>query len=87
LGGRNLLSSWGSYGHDAQHTGVADVRSQPLWGIHWRAPVDLFPQYVGNDLFIHYGSPLVTAANTVIVPVKTGSGWTAPRWRRSPGWP
>jgi hypothetical protein len=70
---RNLLSSWTTHGHDAQHTGVSDVQSQPLWGVQWQAPVDLMPQYDGNDLLIHYGSPLVTPANTVIFPVKTGA--------------
>jgi hypothetical protein len=64
---------WGGYGHDAQHDAVAPVTSQPLNRIVWQTPVDLNPQYFGNELFIHYGSPSITRSNTVIVPVKTGA--------------
>jgi hypothetical protein len=64
---------WTSYAGNPQHTATSTVASQSLDLIHWQTPVDLNPQYSGNDLLIHYGSPLVTAANTVIVPVKTGA--------------
>jgi len=64
---------WPSHSHDAQHTGISAIKSQPLDAIHWQMPVDLNPQVVFGDLFIHYGSPLVTPKNTVIVPVKTGA--------------
>lgn len=63
--------AWPTHSHDEQHTGVSSVASQPLSKIHWRVPVDLAPPT--GEIFIHYGSPLVTAANTVIVPVKTGT--------------
>jgi hypothetical protein len=49
------------------------VPAQSLTGILWQTPVDLNPQYSGSALGIHYGSPLVTQANTVIVPIKTGA--------------
>ena len=65
--------AWLTHSHDEQHTGVSSVASQPLAGIHWHVPVDLVPPQ--GEIFIHYGSPLVTAANTVVVPVKTATGF------------
>jgi len=42
--------------------------------IRWSTPVDLDPQYANNgNLYIHYGSPLITSKNLVLVPVKTGA--------------
>jgi uncharacterized protein (TIGR03437 family) len=65
--------AWNSFGRDPQHTALSLTAAQPLHRIRWSAPVDRQPQYTGNELLIHYGSPLVTAQNTVIVPVKTGA--------------
>ncbi|MGA0612111.1 hypothetical protein [Caldimonas sp. KR1-144] len=65
---------WWLFGRDAQHAAVAAVETQPLERLVWRTAVDLAPQYTSSGaLLIHYGSPLVTARNTVIVPVKTGT--------------
>jgi hypothetical protein len=64
-------SAWLTHSHDEQHTALSAVQSQPFSRIHWHVPVDLAPPQ--GEIFIHYGSPLVTAANTVIVPVKTGA--------------
>ncbi len=65
---------WGQYGGDPRHTALSSVPAQPLQGIRWSAPVDLQPQYSEEgDLLIHYGTPLVTAGNTVVFPVKTGA--------------
>ncbi|MDB6153730.1 MAG: hypothetical protein JWL90_2183 [Chthoniobacteraceae bacterium] len=64
---------WEGYGGDAQHSAVSSVASQPLSAILWQTPVDLAPQYSDGNLYIHYGSALITAANTVLVPVKTGA--------------
>jgi hypothetical protein len=67
------LDGWQGYADDPEHTALSPVASADLASIHWQAPVDLAPQYSDNELSIHYGSPLVTASNTVIVPVKTGA--------------
>jgi hypothetical protein len=64
--------TWSGYARDGQHSAQSSVMSQSLDAIIWQTSVDLNPQFSGNDLLIHYGSPAITAANTVIVPVKTG---------------
>jgi len=86
--------AWLTHSHDEQHSALSTVQSQSLDRIHWHTPVDLHPP--GGEIFIHYGSPLVTAANTVIVPVKTGTnsfrveahnGATGKRlWAQSTNW-
>jgi hypothetical protein len=67
------LSSWPTFALNPQHTAQSPVASQQLQVIQWSTPVDLHPQYSGSDLLIHYGSPLETPGNTLIVPVKTGT--------------
>src|SRR5208282_6415781 len=70
---QSIRFPWSGYAHDPQHDAIASVASQPLNRILWQTPVDLNPQYSGSELLIHYGSPLITRSNTVIVPVKTGA--------------
>lgn len=71
-GAQSIAVPWSGYGHDAQHTGISAVAAQQMNVIHWQTPVDEHPQYSGTTLYIHYGSPLSTRANTVIFPIKTG---------------
>lgn len=63
---------WRGYGGDEQHNAQVPVAAQALQNFHWKTPVDLHPQYEGGELLIHYASIMITASNTVIVPVKTG---------------
>jgi hypothetical protein len=64
-------AAWSTFAENARHTAVSSVAAQSLEGIRWATPVDEAPP--SGEILIHYGSPLVTAANTVIIPVKTGS--------------
>jgi hypothetical protein len=70
---QSIAVQWSVLGHDPQHTAISRFTANPLNRIEWQTPMDLDPQYSGNELFIHYGSPLVTRANTVVIPVKTGA--------------
>lgn len=66
--------AWFGYGRDAQHTAVSAIASQDLGRIAWSSPVDLAPQYTPSGaLLTHYGSPIVTTNNTVVIPVKTAA--------------
>ncbi|HSV13604.1 MAG TPA: hypothetical protein VLI90_05050 [Tepidisphaeraceae bacterium] len=70
---RAAAPAWSGYANDPFHAANAPAASDPLSSIRWQTPVDLSPQFSGNDLLIHYGSPTITAANTLLVPVKTGA--------------
>src|ERR1700732_621927 len=70
---RAVPSTVPTFGANAQHTSLYAGPSQSLNQVVWKTPVDLMPQYSGTNLLIHYGAPLVTTGNTVIVPVKTGA--------------
>lgn len=66
--------AWFGYGRDAQHTAVSAIASQDLGRIAWSSPVDLAPQYTPSGaLLTHYGSPIVTTNNSVVIPVKTAA--------------
>ena len=65
------FAQWNGFAQNPQHSAESPASSQALNRVVWSTPVDLAPQFSGGELGIHYGSPLVTTANTVIVPVKT----------------
>jgi hypothetical protein len=66
--------AWWTFGRDAQHSALGAIATQDLNRIAWSTPLDLDPQYSsGGTLLVHYGSPVVTSHNTVVLPVKTGA--------------
>ncbi len=65
-------AQWNGFAHDSQHSADSPVAADSLNEILWTTPVDLDPP-TGDFIAAHYGTPLVTAADTVIVPVKTAA--------------
>lgn len=68
---------WAGYARSFSHQANAPAPTQNLEQVLWSTPVDRAPQYTGDGLLIHYGSPLITHNNVIVVPVKTGAtdGW------------
>ena len=64
--------AWPQFARDAQHGAVSAVASQDLARIAWSTPVDLQPPYQADgSLPAHYGSPIVTSRDTVLLAVRT----------------
>jgi hypothetical protein len=73
VAGEPRAVEWAGFAANAQHTGIATARPQPLDRIRWRANLDRFPLVFDGSLPTHYGSPMITAANTVLVPTKVSA--------------
>src|SRR3984893_19197222 len=65
-GAQTIVSSFAG---NAQHTAVYSPAAQDLNAVHWSTSIDL--NNTGG--FAHYGAPLITPANTIFVPGKTGA--------------
>ncbi len=57
-----------TFGGNAQHTANYSTPAQNLNAVHWTASVDLN----NTGALAHYGAPVISHANTIFVPVKTG---------------
>ncbi|HYM12017.1 MAG TPA: Ig-like domain-containing protein [Bryobacterales bacterium] len=67
-----LISEAGAqttFGGNPQHTADYSPTAQNLNTVHWTTSIDL--NNTGG--YAHYGAPLITPANTIFVPVKTGA--------------
>jgi Bacterial Ig-like domain (group 3)/Putative Ig domain/Ubiquitin-activating enzyme E1 FCCH domain len=68
---RALLSAtWTQLNGNAQHTGDTTAVAQPIDHVLYSVPLDLEPWGA-----VHYGDPVFTSGNTVIVPIKVT--WSA----------
>lgn len=67
-------AAWSGHGGTATHAAQAPATAQALNRVLWSTAIDLSPPYTaGGFLLIHYGSPVISAANVVMFPVKRNS--------------
>jgi hypothetical protein len=62
-----LCAQSSTFAGNPQHTAIYPVRAQHMNRVLWSARVDV----TQNSSSSHYGAPLITASNTVIVPTVT----------------
>jgi hypothetical protein len=68
LTSKSIFAQATTFGGNAQHTSNYSAPAQNLNAIKWSTSIDF-----NNVTPAHYGSPLITANNTVLVPVKTAT--------------
>ncbi|HEX5702399.1 MAG TPA: Ig-like domain-containing protein [Pyrinomonadaceae bacterium] len=68
LNSANVLAQAPTFAGNAQHTSVYTTPAQNLNAIKWSTTIDFHPTTTA-----HYGAPVITANNTVLVPVKTST--------------
>ena len=76
-------AAWYGYGGNAQHSGISKYSAKGLGKIKWSVPIDedVSGSSSGEDILIHYASPCVTRANTVVVAVHTNLFGDHDGWR------
>src|SRR5437773_5624202 len=70
-----------SFAGNAQHTAIYQPAARDLNRVRWSTSIDLN----NTGAFAHYGAPLITLSNTVVVPVKTASGFQINTFNGSDG--
>src|ERR1051326_6922191 len=69
-----------AFAGNSQHTAIFSAPAQHLNAVRWTTPIDL--HYTG---FAHYGAPLITPSNTILVPIKTSTGFRVSAFEGSSG--
>jgi hypothetical protein len=64
----DVCGQWNGHGSDPQHTAISDVAAESLRTIRWSMSVD--ETSPSKPILIHYGSPIATASNTIVMPVR-----------------
>ncbi len=65
-------AQWSGHGNDPQHTAISTIPTLSLQQIAWSKLID--ENSPSEPILIHYGSPVATAANTIVVPVRDVGG-------------